>query len=93
LPLKLKEHEGIELETNNLISLLQHAAKEATTKSDSQRTTNNKPYEIKKLVAEKRRARSTWQRTHTPDSRTKCNRKSNKLKSKLQEIPNESFEK
>jgi hypothetical protein len=30
IPIKLKEHEDIELETNNLLSLLQHAAKEAT---------------------------------------------------------------
>jgi hypothetical protein len=32
--IKLKEHEDIELETNNLLSLLQHADKEATPKSD-----------------------------------------------------------
>jgi len=57
LPIKLKEHEDVELETNNLLNLLQHAAKEAIPKSDPQRTTNNIPYEIKKLVAEKRRAR------------------------------------
>jgi len=59
LSIKLKEHEDIELETNHLLNLLQHAAKEATPNSDPQRTTNNIPYEIKKLVAEKRRARST----------------------------------
>jgi len=34
LPIKLKEHEDIELETKNLLSLLQHAAKEATPNSD-----------------------------------------------------------
>jgi hypothetical protein len=62
LSIKLKEHADIELETNNLLSLLQHAAKEATTNSDPQRTTNNIPYEIKKLVAERRRTRSIWQR-------------------------------
>ena len=58
LSVKLKEHEGIELETNNLLNLLQHAAKEAAPNNDPKRTTNNKSYEIKKLVAEKRRARS-----------------------------------
>jgi hypothetical protein len=66
---KLKEHEGIGLETNKLLSLLQHAAKEATPNSDPQRTTNKVTHEIKKLVVERRRARSIWQRTHTPDSR------------------------
>ena len=77
--------------TNKILSLPQHAAKEATPNSDPQRKTNNIPYEIKRLVAEKRKARSTWQRTLTPDSRRIFNRISNKLKSKLQEMRNESF--
>ena len=93
LSIKLKGHEDIQLETNNLLNLLQRAAKKATPNSDPQRTTNNTPYEIKRLAAEKRRARSIWQRTNTPDSRRIYNRKSNKLKSKLQEMRNESFEK
>jgi hypothetical protein len=75
LSTKLKEHEDTELETNNILDLHQHAAEEATPNSDPQRTTNNIPYEIKKLrvVAEKRRARSIWHRTQTPDSRRKYN--------------------
>jgi uncharacterized protein (DUF2344 family) len=93
LSIKLKEHEDIELKTKNLLNLLQHAAKEATPKSDPQRLTNNITYEIKKLVAEKSRSRSIWQRTHAPDSKRKYNRISNKHKSKLQEMRNESFEK
>jgi hypothetical protein len=51
------------------------------------------PYEIKKLVAENRRASSILQRTHTPHSSRTKNRKNNKLKSKLQEMRNESFKK
>jgi len=43
LSIKLKEKEDIKLETNNLLNLLQHAAKEATPNSDPQRTTNNIP--------------------------------------------------
>jgi len=73
LSTKLKEHEDMELETNNPLNLLQHAAKEANASSDTQRITNNIPYEIKKLVAEKRRARPIWQRTHTSDNRRKYN--------------------
>jgi hypothetical protein len=65
LSITLKEHEDIEPETNNLLNLLQHSAKEATPNSDPQRTTNNILYEIKRLMAEKRRARPIWQRTHT----------------------------
>jgi hypothetical protein len=93
LSIKLKEHDDIELETNNLLNLLQRAAKEVIPNSDPQRTTNNIPYKIKELVAEKRKARSIWQRTHTPDSMRMYNRTSNKLKSKLQEMRKESFEK
>jgi hypothetical protein len=73
--------------------LLQFAAKEATQNSNPRRQTNNIPYEIKKPVAEKRRARSIWQRTQAADSRIKYNRLSNKSKSKLQEMRNESYEK
>jgi hypothetical protein len=47
---------------------------------------------LRKLIAEKRRARSIWQRTHTQDSRRTYNRTRNKLKSKLQEMRNEPFE-
>jgi hypothetical protein len=61
--------------------------------SDPHKPKNNIPYEITKLVAEKRRSRSIWQRTQAPDSRRKYNRISNKPKSKLQEMRNESFEK
>jgi len=88
---KLKDYKHIELETNNLIKVLQNGAKEAASNSDPQNTTNNKPYEIKKLIAGKRIARSTWQRTYTPDSRKRYNKTTNKLKSKLHEMRNESF--
>ena len=46
LPIKLKDQEHVELETNNLINMLQNAAKEATPNSEPQRATNNVPYEI-----------------------------------------------
>ena len=43
----------------------------------------NIPLEIKKLLAEKRKTRATWQRSHTPSDKTAFNRLSNHLKSKL----------
>jgi hypothetical protein len=67
--MKLKEKKDVELETNRLLSILQHAAKNATSNSNPQRTKTNIPYEIKRLIAAKRKARSTWQRTHTSYSR------------------------
>jgi hypothetical protein len=89
--MKLKEQEDAELETNRLLSILQHGAKEVTPNSNPQRTTTNIPYDIKRPIAAKRKARSTWQRTHTPDSRRIFNQYSNKLKSKLQEVRNKLF--
>jgi hypothetical protein len=71
LSIKPKEHEDKDLETDTLLSLIQRAAKEATPNSDPQRITNNLPYEIKNLVAEKRSASSIWQRTNIPDCRRK----------------------
>jgi hypothetical protein len=53
--MKLKEQEDVELETNRLLSILQHAAKETTPSSNPQRTTTNIPYEIKRLIAAKRK--------------------------------------
>jgi hypothetical protein len=63
-----------------------------TPKNNPQRTTNNILYEIKNLVDEKRKARSIRQRTHIPESRRTYNRTSKELKSKFQEMQNESFE-
>jgi hypothetical protein len=84
--MKLKEQEDLEL-----LSILQHAAKEATPNSNPQTTTTDIPCEIKRLIAAKRKDRSAWQRTHTPDSRRLFNQHSNKLKSKLQGMRNESL--
>jgi D-alanyl-D-alanine carboxypeptidase len=89
---KLKEPADIENECKNFIILLQDAAKTATTSNTQINPTNNIPLRIKKLIAEKRRASSSWQRTHTLESRTKYNQLSKKLKSQLHELKNESFE-
>jgi hypothetical protein len=69
LTINFKVPEDIEPETNNILNLLQFAAKGTTRNSKPQRTTNDMPYEIKELAVEKRRARSIRQRTHTPDGR------------------------
>jgi len=71
--------------------MIQNAVKNATPSSEPQRAPSNVPYEIKGLIADKRRARSTRQRTHTPDNKGKYNQISNKLKSKLRELRNETF--
>jgi hypothetical protein len=67
---KLKEQEDVQIASDNFICILQHAAKVATPCRNPLRHTNNIPYKIKKLAAEKRKDRSNWQKkTHTPASR------------------------
>jgi hypothetical protein len=52
----------------------------------------NIPLDIKKLVAEKRRATAKWQRSHAPADKTAFNRLSNILKTKLKAIRANYFE-
>jgi hypothetical protein len=68
LAVKLKEQADVELVTDNFIGISQHAAKEAMPNRNPQQLINNLPSEIKKPVTAKRKTRSTWQKTHTPDS-------------------------
>jgi hypothetical protein len=73
----------VEEATNNLVSLLQEAAQQATPTVVYKKEVVNIPLEIKKLLSEKRKARATWQRSHNPSDKTAFNRLSNHLKSKL----------
>jgi len=49
------------------------------------------PLEIKKFLAEKRKARTKWQRSSTPSDKTIFNRLSSILKSQLQVLRTNSF--
>jgi hypothetical protein len=89
--MKLIRCEDVEIATNNFISVLQQAAQEATPTRNPLRPTNNIPSEIKRLVAVKRKARSTWQKTHTSEYRRLFNQASNKLKATFHEMRNASF--
>ena len=51
----------------------------------------NIPLEIKKLLAEKRKARAQWQRSHIPSDKTDFNRLSSTLNSKLKAKRAHSF--
>jgi len=67
--MKLKTCEDIEIATTNFIGILRQAALAATPTRHSLRPASNLPYEIKRLVALKCRARSKWPTTHVPDGR------------------------
>jgi hypothetical protein len=83
---KPKEPADIENEYKNFIVLLQEATKTATSMNDRKNPTNNIPLRIKKLKSKKRRVKSTWQKTHTPENKSKYNQINDKLKTQLQEL-------
>ena len=89
---KLKTREDIESATDKIISTLQQAAQLATPTRTPQRPTITLPLDIKCLVAIKRRARAKWQKSHAPEDRRLYNKASNKLKTALRKLRNDSFE-
>jgi hypothetical protein len=88
---ELKTREDIELATNELIEVLQQAAKTATPVKHGSRRANNLPSHIKQLVAQKRSARAKWQKTHTPGDKRLFNNANNKLRDALHEMSNDTF--
>lgn len=93
IQLRLQEPAELEEATNHLIKTIQEAgwAAKPSIQVRKQNYTNI-PLQIKQLLAEKRRSRAIWQRTHNPLNKTIYNRLSNKLKVKLNEVRNEQFE-
>jgi hypothetical protein len=74
-----------------LIANFQEAARQSTPPPNIPKTTKNIPFEIKKLIIEKRKARHKWHRSHSPMDKTLFNQLTNKLKKKLKEAHNTSF--
>ena len=89
--MKLKTYEDIEIATTNFIGFLQQAAQAATPKRHPLSPARNLPYQIKRSIAIKRRARSKWQTTHAPEDQRLFNNASNKLKAALNELRNAPF--
>lgn len=92
LNIRLKKTEEIETVTEAFISKLQQAAQQSSPVLQPRKIKQDIPLEIKKLIAEKRRARSKWQRTYAPADRQDYNQISRRLKNRLKEIRNEEFE-
>ena len=89
--MKLKTREDIEVATSELIDILQHAVKTATPVKNRPKQVKYLPSHIKQLVAQKRRARARWQKTHTPEDRRHFNNANNKLRGALHELNNDTF--
>lgn len=91
LNIKLKSLVDIDSAINLLTNNIQNSAKDSSTQRPSKSPTNNLTPKLRQLLAEKRRARSTWQRTHYPDDKTRYNMLSNKLKLLLKIHKNYSY--
>jgi hypothetical protein len=89
---KLKTREDIVTATEDFISTIQQAAQLATPTRAHQCISTSLPLDIKRKVVFKRRARAKWQKTHAPDDRRLYNA-SNKLKTALRNLSNDSFTK
>jgi hypothetical protein len=66
LTISLKNYDEVEKATHNFIRLLQDAARQTTPPETYKNDAVNISLEIKKLLAEKRKARAKWQRSHAP---------------------------
>lgn len=92
LNIRLKDEEEIETNIEKFISKLQQAAKQSSPITPAKKVNQNVSIEIKNLIAEKRRARATWQRTHAPNDKQKYNQLNRKLNKKLKQERNKEFE-
>ena len=88
---KLKTCEDLDIATARFTHILQQAAELATPKSKSHAPINNIPSTIKRLVALKRKAKATWQKTHAPEDRRIYNNASRNLKSTLHKLRNDNY--
>lgn len=91
LKLKLQSPDDLDSTMDKLINLLQEAALQSTPPQVPQDNVNDLPLEIKQLLKEKRKARAIWHRSRNPADKTKFNHLTNKLKTKLKQMREESF--
>ena len=91
LNVRLKSPMEIDSALTSLINTIKQATQDATPKITFLNNTRNLPIEIKKLIAEKRRARARWHRSQAPIDKTTYNHISNRLKCKIKEERERSF--
>lgn len=91
LNIKLKSLSNIVSAINKLTNDIQVAAKDSSTMKPSKNPSSNLTPELRKLLADKHRARPIWQRTHYPDDKSRYNMLSNKLKFLLKIYKNSHF--
>jgi hypothetical protein len=88
---KLKTQADIDTAVTKFTNILKQAVQLATPTTHPSRPSTNLPTKIKCLVAQKRKARATWQKPHAPEDRRIFNNATNKLKTALHTLRNENF--
>jgi hypothetical protein len=88
---KLKTCDDLELATARFARILQQAADLATPRRSPPQPVTGIPSTIKRLVALKRKAKATWQKTHAPTDRCHYNHASRTLKTALHKLRNDTF--
>uniref|UniRef100_A0A1Y1KFT3 Reverse transcriptase domain-containing protein n=1 Tax=Photinus pyralis TaxID=7054 RepID=A0A1Y1KFT3_PHOPY len=89
---RIKQPEDLDRSVQYLVTLIQEAAWEATTKvTEPDHHTKNVPFYIKELIAEKRRARAKWQRSRNATDKLNYNRLTRRLRTVLLDCQNAKF--
>ncbi|VVC34751.1 Reverse transcriptase domain [Cinara cedri] len=91
LKTKLKSPEDIEDAIENLTSLIQHSAWNASTPIPAKPKSLNLPSYVRDLIVQKRRARAVWQNNILPSYKQIYNNLNAKLKRTLSKIRSDSF--
>jgi hypothetical protein len=88
---KLKTQADIDTAVTKFTNILKQAAHLATPTAHLSRPSIYLPTKIKLLVAQKRKARATWQKTHAPEDRRIFNNATNKPETALHTLRNQNF--
>uniref|UniRef100_A0A2S2PXP7 Putative RNA-directed DNA polymerase n=1 Tax=Sipha flava TaxID=143950 RepID=A0A2S2PXP7_9HEMI len=91
LNISLKSPNDIDKAVNFLTKSIQETAWSCSSPPTPKSTTKNLPLYTRSLIAEKRKARATWQRTRFPSDKRVFNNLTNKLKRHLAQIRSENF--
>lgn len=92
LPATLNTIEEIENSVISFTETIQKAAWFSTPVLKKKQVGLNYPNYIKNLLSEKRRLRRTWQETRAPEDKTNFNRAAQKLKRKLKEFKDQTYQ-
>jgi hypothetical protein len=87
----LKTCEDLEIASARFTHIFQEAAELATPKRKPYVPINHIPSTIKHLLALKRKAKATWQKTHASDDRRIYNNAINKLQASFYKMRNDNF--